>query len=59
MHCVCVYVWCLIDCVVRKVYYKYFHPKEALISNGVLNRYGGVYTYVCIYVYVYIYIQSD
>uniref|UniRef100_A0A8C5MY82 IFT52 GIFT domain-containing protein n=1 Tax=Leptobrachium leishanense TaxID=445787 RepID=A0A8C5MY82_9ANUR len=23
---------------VRNVYYKYFHPKEALISNGVLNR---------------------
>ena len=20
------------------MYYKYFHPKEALISNGVLNR---------------------
>ncbi|MEE6528343.1 hypothetical protein FKM82_030522, partial [Ascaphus truei] len=26
------------DAVVRNVYYKYFHPKEALISNGVLNR---------------------
>ncbi|XP_053571664.1 intraflagellar transport protein 52 homolog [Bombina bombina] len=26
------------DFVVRNVYYKYFHPKEALISNGVLNR---------------------
>lgn len=26
------------DAVVRSVYYKYFHPKEALISNGVLNR---------------------
>ncbi|CAI9573054.1 unnamed protein product [Staurois parvus] len=26
------------DSVVRNVYYKYFHPKEALISNGVLNR---------------------
>ncbi|KAJ8032906.1 Intraflagellar transport protein 52-like [Holothuria leucospilota] len=26
------------DCVVRTSYYKYFHPKEALISNGVLNR---------------------
>ncbi|XP_025061174.1 intraflagellar transport protein 52 homolog isoform X2 [Alligator sinensis] len=26
------------DTVVRNVYYKYFHPKEALVSNGVLNR---------------------
>ncbi|EHB06797.1 Intraflagellar transport protein 52-like protein [Heterocephalus glaber] len=26
------------DVVVRNVYYKYFHAKEALISNGVLNR---------------------
>ncbi|TKS71080.1 Intraflagellar transport protein 52 -like protein [Collichthys lucidus] len=26
------------DAVVRTVYYKYFHPKEALVSNGVLNR---------------------
>jgi len=26
------------DAVVRSLYYKYFHPKEALISNGVLNR---------------------
>jgi len=26
------------DSVVRSVYYKYFHPKEALVSNGVLNR---------------------
>jgi len=26
------------DSVVRTVYYKYFHPKEVLISNGVLNR---------------------
>ncbi|XP_048406360.1 intraflagellar transport protein 52 homolog [Stegostoma tigrinum] len=26
------------DAVVRNMYYKYFHPKEALISNGVLNR---------------------
>jgi intraflagellar transport protein 52 len=24
--------------VIRTVYYKYFNPKEALISNGVLNR---------------------
>ena len=26
------------DSVVRTSYYKYFHPKECLISNGVLNR---------------------
>ncbi|EDO47507.1 predicted protein [Nematostella vectensis] len=26
------------DSVVRTVYYKYFHPKEVLVSNGVLNR---------------------
>lgn len=26
------------DAVVRTAYYKYFHPKEVLISNGVLNR---------------------
>ncbi|XP_042690474.1 intraflagellar transport protein 52 homolog isoform X1 [Centrocercus urophasianus] len=26
------------DAVVRNVYYKYFHPKEALITDGVLNR---------------------
>ncbi|XP_033823092.1 intraflagellar transport protein 52 homolog [Periophthalmus magnuspinnatus] len=26
------------DAVVRNVYYKNFHPKEALVSNGVLNR---------------------
>ncbi|EHB00693.1 Intraflagellar transport protein 52-like protein [Heterocephalus glaber] len=26
------------DAVVRNVYYKYFHPKEALVSSGVLNR---------------------
>ncbi|XP_077991220.1 intraflagellar transport protein 52 homolog [Glandiceps talaboti] len=26
------------DTVARTSYYKYFHPKEALISNGVLNR---------------------
>lgn len=29
----------LSDVVVRTVYYKYFHPKEALVSNGVVNRY--------------------
>ncbi|XP_040060450.2 intraflagellar transport protein 52 homolog [Gasterosteus aculeatus] len=26
------------DAVMRNVYYKYFHPKEALVSDGVLNR---------------------
>ncbi|KAK2148006.1 hypothetical protein LSH36_521g00012 [Paralvinella palmiformis] len=26
------------DSVVRTHYYKYFHPKEALVANGVLNR---------------------
>ncbi|ESP05451.1 hypothetical protein LOTGIDRAFT_181293, partial [Lottia gigantea] len=26
------------DAVVRTSYFKYFHPKEALIANGVLNR---------------------
>lgn len=26
------------DCVVRTHYYKYFHPKECLVSGGVLNR---------------------
>ncbi|XP_017397711.2 intraflagellar transport protein 52 homolog isoform X1 [Cebus imitator] len=26
------------DAVVRTVYHKYFHPKEALVSSGVLNR---------------------
>lgn len=26
------------DCVIRTVYYKYFHPKECYVSNGVLNR---------------------
>ncbi|XP_043946075.1 intraflagellar transport protein 52 homolog [Protopterus annectens] len=26
------------DAVIRNVYLKYFYPKEALISNGVLNR---------------------
>lgn len=26
------------DAVVRNVHYKYFHPKEALDSTGVLNR---------------------
>ncbi|XP_017304577.1 intraflagellar transport protein 52 homolog, partial [Diaphorina citri] len=26
------------DCVVRCHFYKYFHPKECFIGNGVLNR---------------------
>lgn len=26
------------DAVVRSVYYKYFHPKEVFVANGVLNR---------------------
>ncbi|RWS04946.1 intraflagellar transport protein 52-like protein, partial [Dinothrombium tinctorium] len=26
------------DAVIRTAYYKYFHPKEAFISNGILNR---------------------
>ena len=33
--CLCFFIT---DSVVRTVYYKYFHPKEVLISNGVLNR---------------------
>ena len=26
------------DCVVRTSFYKYFHPKEAYIHNGILNQ---------------------
>lgn len=26
------------DCVVRTSFYKYFHPKEAYIHNGILNE---------------------
>ena len=26
------------DAVIRTVYHKYHHPKEVLVSNGVLNR---------------------
>ncbi|KAK3710183.1 hypothetical protein QZH41_010581 [Actinostola sp. cb2023] len=37
------------DSVVRTVYYKYFHPKEALVSNGVLNR--CVHAYDCDHVF--------
>ncbi|KHN76535.1 Intraflagellar transport protein 52 -like protein [Toxocara canis] len=29
---------CNNDAVIRTIFYKYFEPKEALISNGVLNR---------------------
>lgn len=41
--CLCLILFPLLavlaaDAVVRNVYYKYFHPKEALVSNGVLNR---------------------
>ena len=25
------------DCVIRKTYFKYLHPKEAFIGNGILN----------------------
>lgn len=35
---------CAIDSVVRTVYYKYFHPKEVLVTNGVLNRWRLVLT---------------
>lgn len=34
------------DAVVRNVYYRYFHPKEALVSNGVLNRFVAA-AYIC------------
>ncbi|KAF8384454.1 osm-6 [Pristionchus pacificus] len=26
------------NCVIRTVFYKYFDPKEALVSNGIINR---------------------
>lgn len=26
------------DCVIRKAFQKYLHPKEAFIGNGVLNK---------------------
>ena len=25
------------DCVIRTSFYKYFHPKEAYVHNGILN----------------------
>ena len=31
-------MFCYSDAVIRTCYYKYFHPKECLITNGVLNR---------------------
>lgn len=34
----CTGVVSAVDVVVRAHFYKYFHPKEALVSNGVLNR---------------------
>jgi len=34
----------VVDAVVRTHFYKYFHPKEALIANGVLNRWGTIYS---------------
>ena len=27
-----------VDAVIRKAFYKYLHPKEAFIGNGVLNK---------------------
>jgi intraflagellar transport protein 52 len=26
------------DSVIRKTYYKYLHPKEAYVGNGILNN---------------------
>jgi intraflagellar transport protein 52 len=26
------------DCVIRKAFCKYLHPKEAYIGNGILNK---------------------
>ena len=39
VNCYVLCVWSAVDVVVRAHFYKYFHPKEALVSNGVLNRY--------------------
>jgi intraflagellar transport protein 52 len=25
------------DCVIRKTFFKYLHPKEAYVGNGILN----------------------
>lgn len=32
------YCFTSLDAVTRTVYYKYYHPKEVYVSNGVLNR---------------------
>lgn len=42
------------DVVVRNVFYKYLHPKEALVSDGVLNRFvtGNCCFLVCCYICV-------
>ena len=29
---------CNTDSVIRKAFYKYLHPKEAFVGNGVLNK---------------------
>ena len=42
------------DSVVRSSFYKYHHPKECLVSNGVLNRFV-FNTYLCVYVCVCVY----
>lgn len=44
------------DVVVRNVYYKYLHPKEALVSDGVLNRFVSrcLFWFVCFFVHVII-----
>jgi intraflagellar transport protein 52 len=26
------------DCIIRKSFHKYLHPKEAFVGNGVLNK---------------------
>jgi len=32
------YFFFYVDAVTRTVYYKYHHPKEVFIANGILNR---------------------
>ena len=39
------------DAVVRTHFYKYFHPKEALIANGVLNRYDVTNSKISMFLY--------
>ena len=29
---------CNTDSVIRKSFYKYLHPKEAFVGNGILNK---------------------